>query len=232
MPTTTTRKGYDVAAITAANKRLLGKANGWLSYGGDEVPLWVQEVTTGWSMSGSTAQSSRTRSFFPRNFQQPSFTISCQFPSQREYADVAQFVRRTHKGLESATFLEILGVRTGPIIQSGRRSGKPSRRLKGPSQNIAAEGYVDHISRTHEQGVYSPEQNFNFVIERIISPGAWADKMVTIRKLKSWHDIVQSVMAHDPNAGFTSDPDANVDSPRPRDATDLTDAQINKRTGP
>lgn len=190
-----TNRGYDTNATKHATRR----PNGWLTYRGAEVPLWVQEVTIDFSMSGQTAQSSRTRTFFAHNFQQPAFGINCQFPTQEAMAEVAQLVRRAHKGLESAMFLEVLGKR-----------GPTHRNLKGASQNLAAEGYVLSFPREHMQHVYAPELTFGFTVERMISPHQWGDSPVKIRKLKSWHDIVESVMKHDPNAGFTADPDANL----------------------
>lgn len=205
MPITNTRQGYDVVATHGANDQAKAKVNGWLTYANVEVPLWVQEYSTGWAMAGSTAQSSRTRSFFAHNFQQVSFTISCQFPSQREMGDVTQLIRVAHKGLDSAMYLEVLGLRNGPT----------NGRLKGASQNLAGEGYVKAITRVHEKGVYSPELQFEFVIERLDSPASWADSPVTIRKLKSWNDIVEGIMAHDPNAGFVDDPNANRVPDRP-----------------
>lgn len=201
MPIVSKAKGYDTNATQVVGRR----PNGWLTYRGQEVPIWVQEVGTGFGMSGSTAQSSRTRTFFAHNFEAMTISVNCQFPSQQHMADAAELVRLSHLGLESAVFLEILGKR-----------GPTSRKLKGASQNIAAEGYVENFPREHMQQVYAPEVSFNFTVERIISPRAWADSPVTIRRLKSWHDIVEGIMAHDPNAGFASDPDAPPTPSSPR----------------
>lgn len=195
-----TTSGYD----TNASNREGIKPNGWITYRGVEVELWVSEVTTGWQMAGTTAQSSRTRTYFAHNFRQPQFSVTSQFPSQDLMAKVAQLIRVSHKGLDSALTLEIT---SGSPVNAGNRN------LKGVSKPIRAEGYVESFTRIHERHVYAPEVTFNFVIERIDSPGEWADSTVTIRKLKSWHDILEGVMRHDPNAGFVSDPDANVATP-------------------
>jgi hypothetical protein len=203
MPITSSHKGYD----SNATKKKALRPNAQLTFGQEKVNLWVYEVTTGWKMAGSTAQSSLTRTFFAHNFQQPSFTIACQFPSQQHMALVADFVRKAHKALESSMILEISSASPVP---------NGNRRLKGVSKAIRAEGYVASFSRVHERHVYAPDVTFDFVVERIDSPGDWADSTVTIRRLKSWHDIVQGVMAHDPNAGFTDDPDGESNkSPEP-----------------
>lgn len=214
MPIVSTSKGYDTNATQVQSV----SPNGWLTYRGREVPLWVQEVTTGFGMSGSIAQSSRTRTFFAHNFEQVAITVNSQFPSQQHMADVAQLVRRSHIGLESAMFLEILG-----------KKGPTHRNLKGASQNIVAEGYITSIPREHMQFIYAPDMSFSFVVERMISPAAWADSPVKIRKLKSWHDIVEGVMAHDPNAGFLDDPDGQTNTNTAPDP--LPPAIVNRRVG-
>jgi hypothetical protein len=181
------------------------KPNGWLMFNGQEVPLWVFNVTTDFAMSGNTAQSARTRSFFAHNFQQPSIGVSVQLPSQRHLGDLAEFVRLTHRGMDSNTKLEIIGVKTA--YGNGN--------MKGPHQNVAAEGYVKTIQREHMKQVWAPELTFQFVVEKMISPSEWADSLPTIRKLKSWHDIVESIMANSKGKAFVADPDANRPDPMP-----------------
>ena len=192
--------GYDTNATQQPGR----KPNGWLTYDGDEVKLWVYDVSTGWSMGGGAEQSSRTRTYFARNFQQPSFRVASQFPSQQHMAMVAQLVRRSHKGLDSSLLLEIT---SGSPVEVG------NRKLKGVSEPIRAEGYIRSFPRVHERHIYAPEVTFDFVIERIDSPTAWKDSAVKTRRLKSWHDIIEGVMKHDPNAGFVADPDADVTIP-------------------
>lgn len=194
MPIVSTHRGYDSNAV----KKGAIRPNGQLTFGNKAVNLWVYEVTTGWKMAGSSAQSSSTRTFSAHNFQQPSFTISCQFPSQQHMALTSDLIRKSHKALESSMILEIA---SASPVKAG------NRKLKGVSKGIRAEGYVASFSRVHEHHVYAPDVTFDFIVERISSPGAWSDSSVEIRRLKSWHDIVQGIMAHDPNAGFTADPD-------------------------
>lgn len=197
MPIVSTKTGYDNKAIKKPSVR----PNGQLTFGKEKVNLWIYEVSTGFAMSGTTAQSSRTRSFFAHNFQQPSFTISCQFPSQQHMALAAELVRKSHKALESSLLLQILS--RSPV-------GASNRKLKGVSQPLSVEGYVQTFPRVHERHVYAPDVNFTFVVEKINNPGGWGDSSATVRRLKSWHDIIEGIMAHDPNAGFTNDDDANV----------------------
>jgi hypothetical protein len=200
-------QGYDSNAVSPSIRadKEPPRPNGWLTYGKHEVPLWVFDVATSFAMSGSTAQSPQTRTYFARNFTQGTITVSVQLPTQVHLGRLTEFVRRTHRGMQSSTMLEIVG---------GGPSGNFRRRLKygGPSFNIAAEGYIRSIPREHMRFVYSPELAFEFVVERLIAPSSWADTPVNIRRLKSWHDIVEGVLKHDKNAGFEGDPDANVDT--------------------
>jgi hypothetical protein len=196
-------KGYDTTAVVDRDPP---RPNGWLTYGKHEVPLWVFDVTTGFSMNGSTAQSPQTRTFFAKNFVMGPISVACQMPTQVHLGRLTEFVRRTHRGMQSSVKLEII---------AGRPPGKFGRRLKygsGRHRNIAAEGYIRSIPREHMRHVYSPEITFDFVVERMIAPSAWADTPVTVRRLKSWHDIVEGVLKHDKNASFEGDPDANIDT--------------------
>lgn len=202
----TGNKGYD----SRATKRDAVKPNGVLELlnGGPDsrVNLWVAEVSTGWGMTGSAAQSSRTRTFFAHNWQQPSFTVVCQFPSQQHMALAAQLVRRSHKGLDSSLLLEIYSA--SPVNEGNRK-------LKGVSEPIRAEGHVKSFARVHERHVYAPDVTFDFVIERLDSPNAWRDTPITVRRLKSWHDILEGVMTHDPDSGFVDEP-RSVQRPMPK----------------
>lgn len=197
---TPTSGGYDYTAT--AKRPDPARPNGWLMYNGEEIALWVFDVTTGFAMAGSTAQSARTRTMFAHNFQQPAIGVSVQLPSQKHLGDLAEFVRKTHLGMESNTRLEII-------------AGWPtkSQNMKGPHENIAAEGYVKMIPREHMKQVWAPELTFQFVVEKMISPSSWSDSPVTMRNLKSWHDIIEGIMANSKDRAFVDDPDANRPDP-------------------
>jgi hypothetical protein len=203
---TTTHQGYDYYAYH--KRKDPPKPNGWLRYNGDELPLWVFDVTTDFAMAGTTAQSRRTRTFFAHNFQQPAISVSVQLPSQAHLGKLAEFVRTTHLGMDSNTRLEII-------------AGWPttSQNMKGPHQNIVAEGYVKTIPREHMKQVWAPELTFQFIVEKMISPAGWADSPVTVRRLKSWHDIVAGIMANSKGRAFVDDPDANRPDPSNQSAT-------------
>jgi hypothetical protein len=201
-------RGYDVQ--TARREEPIG-ANGFLTFRGVEKKLWVYEVQSGFSMSGSTGQSYRTRSFFAHNMVQPAFTIACQCPNQDIYGDTVEFLRWTQTSFDSSLRLEVVPrfVKDLPA-----HKGQANRRLRGPHRAIIAEGYVKSVPREHERHVYAPELSFAFIVERMLA-GLGSENPVQIRQLKNWNDII-----HDQSKqGFIDDPDtpAPVIPPRPAD---------------
>lgn len=172
-----TDQGYDV---TATQKNLPPRPNGLLSKGQQKVYLWVYEVQTGFSMSGTRGQSFRTRSFFPRNFVQPSFTVMCQSPNQENYANVIEFMRDAQTDIDSNINLAIVS-----------RSLYTGYNLKGAHEDNEMEGYIKTIPRTHNRFDYAPNFRFEFVVERFLAPATWADKPVGNKVLPSWKDVIQ-----------------------------------------
>ncbi len=212
----TTDRGYDVRSgrIQAektepyrdnkghkvTRNHLIPHANGRLSQINSTstpiVPLWVYEYETGFSLSGITGQSYKTRSFFPRNRIQQSVAVSCQFPDQKSYGDAIEWIRQQQKTRSSAILLQIIG-RTVPV--------------KGRNTSFAAEGYVKSVQRQHQRFVYAPELRFDFLVERTLSPSNWADSLTTEelkgpRSLPDWKTVIekQGVFRRQPDAQATA----------------------------
>lgn len=183
-------KGYDERVPLGRNKG----SNGFLMFANDKIPLWVSDVTVEFGLGGSTAQSSNTRTLFPRSLTQPEFRITCQSPNQVFYSQTQEFIRKCQRGFSNLTELFVNGGGTG-------------RFLKGYHKPINATGYIRTTTREHERFVYAPEFTFAFIVADLASPHGWGDDLVTVRKLKSWQAIVEGIMAHDQNAGFVNDPD-------------------------
>lgn len=175
-----TNKGYDVRA-TKGNRPNPVRPNGLLSKGGTNVYLWVYEVQTGFSMSGTRGQSVRTRSFFPRNFVQPTFTVLCQSPNQENYANVMEFMRDAQTDIDSNVKLAIVS-----------RSLYTGYKLKGAHEDNDMEGYIKNAPRVHNRFEYAPNFRFDFVVERFLAPATWADKVASQRVLPSWKDVIES----------------------------------------
>jgi hypothetical protein len=182
-------KGYDERVTP---NRLVG-FNGYIEYGEQKFPLWVEDLTIPFGLAGDVGQSANTRTLFPRALKQPEITLACQAPSQSIYSECTEFIRRTQKGFSNLATLNIFGYNL-PVLRGGHSP-------------ISADGYVRTIARRHSRFEYSPSFSFAFVVAKMKAPTAWADDPVQIRKLKSWQSIVEGIMAHDENAGFVEDPD-------------------------
>lgn len=198
MPYQPTNQGYDVIATKRLNP---DTANGRLvNLYKDQQLLWVYEVKIDFAISGNMGQSFRTRSMFPHNFTQPSFSVSCQAP-QQEYGDTAEFIRDTQTALGSSTLLEIVPtMRALPDI-----AGERNRRLRGTHSPIAAEGYIKRMAREHTRHEYVKDFTFEFVVERLLAPANWSEDPVKIRRLLSWNDVIahaKTTFVDDPNAPY------------------------------
>lgn len=209
-----TKKGYDVE-VTKLQGEPTSKANGFLfidkSSGGlpkgkksflnpASAPskgtkggrrLWVYEIQTGFSLSGTTGQSINARTFFPRNRVQQSITVLCQCPNQQNYAETVEWIRSTHK------------LRSTSVRLSITTYNMP---VKGQSEPLLAEGYIKSVPRSHSRFEYAPELRFDFLVERILLPAAWKDELTKAelggpRELPTWKDVIekQGVFRRDPD---------------------------------
>jgi hypothetical protein len=145
--------GYDNYALAGHGNP--PSANGFMTHSGNTVSMYVFDVSIDFGLSGSTAQSSGTRSFFPRNLTQPSIHIAVQCPTQRHMAELAEFVRMTQKNMWEPVTLEIKQRNKTLYRNVGRR-------LKGTHSPIKATGYVKSIPREHNANEASPEVTFDF----------------------------------------------------------------------
>lgn len=125
----------------------------------DSKPLWVYEHTSEFGVSGSTAQSQAKRDFYAHNFNQPTYTFQCQTHNEREYGEIAEFIRNGQMGaIRLDQFFEIT------MTGSGFRAG---RSLRGPSASIHYRGYVQNAQRHHERFIQAPEFTLTFVIVQV-----------------------------------------------------------------
>lgn len=198
-PFQNTSRGYDVVAT-----QLQGtppRPNAYLRFiGGSDGPssvnLWCYELTTGFQQAGSTGQSYRTRSFFPRSFVQPAFTIFCQAPNQKIYGDTVEFIRMTQRSMESSTIFDLVS-----------RSRYTGHNLKGAHEGNSAEGYVKSIQRVHNRYEYAPTFQFDFIVERYLAPARWRDQRnQAVQVLPTWKEVIESQ-----KAGFATTPDPEID---------------------
>jgi hypothetical protein len=194
-----TNTGYDVTAtrkVFHGGRKNPPRPNGYLDFHGTKCYLWVDQLMADFAMNIQRAQSYRTRTAFPRNFVQPSFTVRCQCANQRIYADTVEFIRTTQTHLESATTLTVVNVATY----------KGHRKLRGRHRGNSAEGYVRAVRREYGRFINAPTLSFDFVVERHLSPSGWDDgENLSPKVLPTWKEVIEQG-----KRGFALDPDPPV----------------------
>ena len=198
-------------------------ANATLSNSSGDVDLFVHDASTDFSLAGSTAQSSKTRSFFPRNFTQQAFRIMGQCVNQEDFGNLAEFVHQSQRDIVNSGDPVRLRISSKPKMVNLPSGGK----TKGEHTGLSLEGYVNNFARAHKRFEYSPEYQFDFVVSRYSDTSgafdALASTPVIIRNLRSWTDIVNARKDSSDfitfyNQGDTiqgNEPSAKVDPPPP-----------------
>jgi hypothetical protein len=175
-------RGYDVASIPqpdrAANAILVDLDTN------ERVPLWIFDVQTNFALAGSTGQSADTRTFFPRNFVQPTFAVQGQ-ATQYQVGAYAEFVRKLQlKAVQKGTLARLT------IPGGGVRRGHSG--TKGTHAGLSAQGYVRSFGRIHEQGRYVVDYSFDFVVSRMES-SLFNEQAGNAYQLATWLDIVNAI---------------------------------------
>lgn len=198
----TTDKGYWVRIPKAKGDTF----NAWLT-GVDRqtrFPLWIYQMGIDFALSGSTAQSQMTRSFFPRNFSQPTVTFRGQCFDQQNYRELGEFVRRQ----------QIQHVGTGKVmgVTIPRAGNSIAGKQRGPRDGFSAEGYVLTMQTGGTFGEFAPEYELPFVISRNRSGiGGWEPHPGSYKslRLKTWAEIFKAMEKNQGGEGtsFVTDPD-------------------------
>lgn len=197
-----TDKGYWVR-IPKANGSTF---NAWLT-GADRVtrfPLWIYQMGIDFSLKGSTAQSQMTRSYFPRNFSQPTVVFRGQCLDQANYRKLGEFVRRQQ--VQAVSSGKVMGV-TVP-----RAGNSVAGKQRGPRDGFSAEGYVLTMQTGAGFGEFTPEYELPFVVSRNRSGiGGWEPHPGSLKSLriKTWAEIFLAMEKNTGGEGvsFTTDPD-------------------------
>ena len=106
---------------------------------GQKFYLFVDRVSTAWSLSGETAQARQSRSFYPRNLSQADFLIEGICPSQAEYDRLVEFVQAHH--------LRITDVGDNPTIDDTPNQTSSVSFMMGKPRDPGAAGGFDQARR-------------------------------------------------------------------------------------
>lgn len=171
-------------------------------------PIWIWQVETDFSITGSFGQSVGKRDFYPRNFSQPSYSFYGQTHNENEFGDLCEFIR---KGQLESIFSGQQG--STPILMriklpKGPAQGRLNRNLKGRRPPIWLEGYVQSIARRHERFIHAPEYQFDFIVVNTLV-GPFRDEVVESRRnrmLTTWDQYLRVK-----GGGIIQDPDKELD---------------------
>jgi hypothetical protein len=197
--------GEGLPSGSNASLRFVGKA-------GEPLPLYVFDVTASFGLTGTTAQSRKTRSFFPHNSNPPQILVSCQAPNQYYYGWACEFIREHQQTLQEA-YLSIPPKGIAPANYHHR----------GKHQSLSGYGYVQTIRRRHERFVPAPEFTFTFVISKFESK-RFNDHAVPAKQMMSWKDIIEAMQARDAKIAYGEVKRPDTQTPAPDDPDDTSDA--------
>jgi hypothetical protein len=171
-------------------------------------PIWIDEMTTDFALSGTTAQSAAKRDFYPRNFNQPSYGFHGQTFSETHYGQLGEWIRKAQLdcvfryGLMQI-FLPASGATHVWVGPDGREHKREiTRNQRGRRPAIWLEGYIANIQRAHEVGVQAPEYDFGFIVSRSIA-GPITEAPVSPNVLpRNWDSFIKRDAT-----GFITNPD-------------------------
>lgn len=211
-------KGYFVR--TPDSEASEANCTGWLtSQSGETLRLWIHEIQMGFKLGGSFEQSALTRTYFARNFAQPSIQIKGQMPNSYQYQRLGEFVRESQLKALSATSLNADANLIALTIPSTRRDSKAAvegPHLKGPHTGYHFRGYILSMQRGAQKFVNAP--GFTFIFSPAYSyAGIYVTPQAKIVKtLATW---TQVFLAH-----------ASV--PDPDKVTSTSPSSVNPVTNP
>lgn len=195
-------KGYavELPKLTIAEKyvyptaRLTNQAN-------EDMFLWIFDVEQDFSMGGSTAQSVDRRQFFPNNFNQPSVRIKGITGNNKQYNELAEFVRETQLAAVTQPFWT---TNTDPFItltipKGGYNLDKKSSadrvinrgNIKGDHGTQIMEGYIKKITGGATRFEFAKEYNFEFVISRY-QTGLFTENAARIQALQQITGVIKN----------------------------------------
>ncbi|WP_028058417.1 hypothetical protein [Candidatus Solirubrobacter pratensis] len=187
-----------------------------INQSGDHIGLWVTDVTADFEMAGTTAQSARKRDFYPHNFVQPHLNVKGQSGDSYQYQRIAEFVRDSH--LKSILYSDHDNVTTPTVTLTVLGRGfDAARNMRGSTQTIIVDGYIESIQRGAQKAQFSPEWEFDFIVSKARS---WlmTDEKVKGRKLKNILDFITK--------GSADSLATDVNGPRFEDDPDPPDATL------
>lgn len=193
-PGTAYDRGYDVK--TTARQAHEGGSNAYLVDEDDNshIILTLIAVETSLALSGTEGQSQLQKDFYPKNFNQPSFTLIVQARSQLEAGRVAEFIHKAQRNAVSHGSLMKVIIPSGGLRGTAASSVTGKDGMRGVRRGISMSGYVATVPRTHQVFDPAPVISFEFVVAKMHT-GIFEDQPYKVYKLARWSEIVESQLA-------------------------------------
>jgi hypothetical protein len=190
-PGTRYDRGYDVR--TTVGQTTQSGVNAYLMDEADHthVLLTLVAIETSLSLAGSRGQGPLQVDFYPRNFQQPSFTLVIQARSQEEIGRVAEFVHKAQRNAVSQGSLMRVIIPGGGLKGTAASSVNDEDGMRGTRRGISMSGYVADMPRSHKRHDPAPQYPIEFVVAKM-HVGIFEDQPYKVYKLAKWSEIVES----------------------------------------
>jgi hypothetical protein len=203
--------GYDARASQVAYqnrwRNLLKHANANFCNSEYYVPLFVNDLKIDLGISGTTAQSQKTRDFYPHNITIPSFTIQGQCYSTAHYGALTEYIHMSqhnalinHSGTPDLVQF-YLARSIGTVPEGGRTDGrkvtleinneKPiphayNQNIVGGHGKIMCLGYIDTISRSHQAGNHRPTWTAHFIVVQMLRSPLFTESEAFEKPTQTW----------------------------------------------
>jgi len=129
------------------------------SDGMHKIYLWIDEIETGWHMSGSVSQSAYSKNFYPKNASQMPVIIRGFMPNQYQYDRLVQFVTTHHMTVLNGNVFQPLVFKMKPLTIKAR-NGKQTKIYLG--KNLQC--FIDSISAGHQKFTYAPRFELSMTV--------------------------------------------------------------------
>lgn len=206
-PLAPTDKGYFVSFPYANHvEPSESRYNGLLEFNGNQLYLWIHDISMSFQIGGEGAQSHHYREFYARNLAQPSVKITGQTHSQEQYGEIAEFIRRgqsaslkpqDESGKGNTMVLTI--PEGGNIVTGHKHQGHHFR------------GHIKNIQRATQRWVNAPEYSFEFIVVAAyqgVFSSYFTDPSATKEKLAMYMQIPNEGRK---NVAWVVDPDSTYD---------------------
>lgn len=124
---------------------------------GNTMLLWVHEIVMNFQMAGQRAQSHRMAEWYPRNFVAPTVTLTGQTQNQKQYAHIAEWIRRTQ-------YYALRWKNAGEYTVKLSIPDNGNKVLGHYHQGHTLRGYIRNIERRTERFVNAPQFSFEFIV--------------------------------------------------------------------